>query len=269
MASEFLTASRTGRARLAEGKGLWRRAVDWSGWPACLSGARTAAAGYLVLTVVLIGAGLLVSHALTHSIGRWDEHVNALFVGQRTHTDDLITGAFTVLANAPGIIGVAVIVSAMAAVSHRTRLALLLVVGLAVEMACFLTVNYTVERPRPHVKHLGTTPSTYSWPSGHVGATLVVYGGIALMVTLTTRRVLPRILSWTVAVAVTACVGLSRVYRGEHHPTDAVAGLVLGVGALITATLAVRARAGRMPVREGSSRDTDRHGAVDEIADVA
>ena len=248
---------------------MWRSAVDWSGWAACSWGARIAGAGYLVLTLVLVGAGLLISHPLTHSVGRWDEHINALFAGHRTHTDDVITGAFTILANAPGIIGVAAIVSAMAAVSHRTRLALLLVVGLVVEMACFLTVNYAVERPRPHVSHVGTTPATYSWPSGHVGATLVVYGGIALMVTLTTRRLLPRVLTWTLAAAVTTCVGLSRVYRGEHHPTDAIAGLVLGAGALVTAALAVRARADRIPARESSGGRADRDGAVDEIADVA
>ena len=269
MASDSLTASRTGRVRGAPDKGLWRRAVHWSGWAACSSGARIAAVGYVALTIVLIGAGLLITQTLTHSVGRWDDQVNALFARNRTHTDDVITGAFTILANAPGIIGVAVIVSAMAAVRHRTRLALLLVVGLAVEMACFLTVNYTVDRPRPHVRHLGTTPATFSWPSGHVGATLVVYGGIALMVTLTTRRLLPRIATWTLAVVVTTCVGLSRVYRGEHHPTDAIAGLVLGVGALLTAALAVHARSARVPAREESDGSAGEAQSADEIADVA
>ena len=222
-----------------------------------------------MLTVVLIAAGLVISHVLAHSIGRWDDHINAMFARHRTHTDDLITGAFTILANTPAITGVAAIVSAIAAVMHRTRLALLLVIGLAVELACFLTVNYTVQRPRPHVRHLGTTPATYSWPSGHVGATLVLYGGIALMITLTTRRLLPRFLAWTVAAAVTTCVGLSRVYRGEHHPTDAIAGLVLGAGALLTAMLAVRARAARSPAREESNRNVGRTPTADEIADVA
>ena len=266
---DSLAASRTAPVRRAPGESLWHSAVHWSGWPACSSGARIAGAGYLVLTITLITAGLVVSHVLTHSIGRWDDHINVLFARHRTHTDDLITGAFTILANAPAITGVAAIVSAMAAVTHRARLALLLVIGLLVELACFLSVNYAVERPRPHVRHLGTTPATYSWPSGHVAATLVVYGGIALMVTLTTRRFLPRFLAWTVAVAVTTAVGLSRVYRGEHHPTDAIAGLVLGAGALFTATLVVRARAARVPAGEESGRSAGRTRTADKIADVA
>ena len=266
---DSLTASPITGARRSPSQGLRHRAVHWSGWPACSWGARIAGLGYLVLTVVLIAAGLVVSHVLTHSVGRWDDHINALFARHRTHTDDLITGAFTILANTPGITGVAAIVTAIAAATHRTRLALLVLVGLVVELACFLTVNYTVERPRPHVRHLGSTPSTYSWPSGHVGATFVVYGGIALMVTLTTRRLLPRLLAWAVAAAVTISVGLSRVYRGDHHPTDAIAGLVLGVGALLIAAVAVRARAARVPAREESGGIADRTPTADEIADVA
>ena len=57
------------------------------------------------------------------------------------------------------------------------------------------------------------------------------------------------------AALLTAGVGLSRIYRGDHHPTDAIAGLVLGAGALWVAVLAVRAwaaRAGRgSPNRSG------------------
>jgi membrane-associated phospholipid phosphatase len=60
-------------------------------------------------------------------------------------------------------------------------------------------------------------------------------------VTLSTRRSLPRILAWSVAVALTGCVAVSRIYRGDHHLTDAVAGLVLGVAAVSAAGLACRA----------------------------
>ena len=74
-----------------------------------------------------------------------------------------------------------------------------------------------------------------------MAATFVLYGGIALIVAIVTRRPVPRILSWTVAAGLTACVGLSRIYRGDHHPSDAIAGLVLGVGALCVGALAVRA----------------------------
>jgi membrane-associated phospholipid phosphatase len=116
----------------------------------------------------------------------------------------------------------------------------LLVIGLAIELAAFLSTTYLVARPRPHVQHLGSTPSTFSWPSGHVAATLVLYGGIALLVMMATPRLFPRMVAWIVAVALTLSVAVSRIYRGEHHPTDTMAGVVLGVGAVWAAVLVIR-----------------------------
>jgi undecaprenyl-diphosphatase len=42
------------------------------------------------------------------------------------------------------------------------------------------------------------------------------------------------------AVVIVAAVGLGRVYRGLHHPSDVVAGLLLGVACLWVAAMAVR-----------------------------
>lgn len=204
------------------------------------AGGLVVAGSYLALTVLLVGAGLVIVHLLGHSVGRWDDHINAWFARHRTPTGNRITGDFTLLGNTLGIVGVATVVAVIALIRRRPRLGVLLVTGLVVEIAVFLTAGNVVARPRPSVPHLGSTPSTSSWPSGHVAATFVLYGGIALIVTLVTRRLLPRILAWTVAGVLTACVGLSRIYRGDHHPSDAMAGLVLGAGALCAAVLAVR-----------------------------
>lgn len=124
---------------------------------------------------------------------------------------------------------------------RRARLAVMLLVALAMELAVFLAVNYAVGRPRPHVSHVASTPSTYSWPSGHVAATLVLYGGIALIVAAMTARPAPRAAAWLVAVCLVICVAGSRVYEGEHHPTDVLAGLLLGVGVLWVANRTIRA----------------------------
>jgi membrane-associated phospholipid phosphatase len=195
---------------------------------------------YVGMTVVLIGAGLMITHVLGHSVGRWDEQVNAWFARHRTPTANRVTGDFTILADTLAVAGVAALVVIVALIGHRARLACLLVISLTLELAVFLSVNYAVARPRPYVAHLGSTPSTFSWPSGHVAATFVLYGGIALIVTLVTSRLWPRVLTWSVAVALTACVGLSRIYRGDHHPTDTMAGLILGIAALGSAFLAVK-----------------------------
>lgn len=236
-----LSLTATGTTSRGRGGGVTERLARLRPWRAYQTGALVVLAGYLVLAILLIGCGVLITHALAHSVGRWDDGVNATFARHRTTTGNRVTGDFTLLSNAPGIIGVAVVVALIAVIRRRARLAVLLVLGLVVELAGFLTATYVVARPRPTVPHLGATPSTFSWPSGHVAATSVLYGGIALIVMMVTRRLFPRILAWTVAAVLTACVALSRIYRGDHHPTDAIAGLALGIGALCVATLAVRA----------------------------
>jgi membrane-associated phospholipid phosphatase len=82
-----------------------------------------------------------------------------------------------------------------------------------------------------------------------------------------------RVLAWIVAAVATTWVALSRVYEAEHHPTDAMAGLLLGVGALSAAVLAIRpawAATGRRSmagVRERSTSSDDRTRLVPSVAD--
>ena len=113
------------------------------------AGARVAGLGVVLLILLLVGGGLLITHVFAHSVGRWDEHVNALFAEHRTPTGNRITGDFTLLANAPAIIGAAAVVSATAAARHPARLAALLMAGLVIELAGFLASSYVVGRREP------------------------------------------------------------------------------------------------------------------------
>jgi membrane-associated phospholipid phosphatase len=71
-----------------------------------------------------------------------------------------------------------------------------MLIGLAIELSVFLSTTYLVARPRPPVPHLGATPSTFGWPSGHSAATSVVYAGIAITVMAATSRPVLRALAW-------------------------------------------------------------------------
>jgi undecaprenyl-diphosphatase len=212
------------------------------------------AVSYVLLAAALIVSGLVVTHVVAHGrVGHWDDHVNSWFAGHRSKTWSRVSADLTVLANTLGVIAVAAVVTVVLLVRRWGRLALLLVIGLGIELAVFLSTTYLVARPRPSVQHLGGTPSTFSWPSGHAAATFVLYAGIAVLVMVATRRRWPRVVAWVVAVALTIGVALSRVYRGEHHLTDTIAGVCLGAGALWAAVLALRASglaATRRPVAD-------------------
>jgi undecaprenyl-diphosphatase len=230
-----------------------------AGWARPIGTATVVVAGGAAAEIaILVVAGLVTTHFLAHTVGSWDDRLISWFVRHRTSTDDTITADFTLLANTMGIVAVAAVAVLIAAVRHHLRLAIALVIALGVELVGFLVSNTIVARPRPHVSHVGSTPSTFSWPSGHVAATLVLYGGIALMVTIVTGRVVPRILAWALPVVLVPCVALSRIYRGEHHPTDTMAGLVLGVAALAIGFAAVRAWSQASPGGRSTSDVADR-----------
>jgi membrane-associated phospholipid phosphatase len=232
------------RALLEPGEGRWRLdrcpALPENLHPAVA--AAVALVGCVILTAaVMIVFGLLMVHFGAHDrLGHWDEHVNQWFAAHRVALLDRLSGDFTVLADTTGIVAVATVVTVLLLLRRWGRFAWLLAAGLAVELTVFLASNYTVRRPRPSVVHVGSTPSTSSWPSGHVAATTVLYGGIAVLVMVATSRRLPRLAGWALALALIACVALSRIYRGEHHPIDTIAGLALGAAALYSAIFAVR-----------------------------
>ena len=138
------------------------------------------------------------------------------------------------------VIGIAVAVSIVLAIGRHWRELGFLVAGLIVEAAVSLTTSILVNRPRPNVPRLDAAPPTASFPSGHTAAATVLYVSLALVLVSFVRNVTVRVLAWILAIAIPIFVGLSRLYRGMHHPTDVMGSVVLGAGALMFALLASR-----------------------------
>jgi membrane-associated phospholipid phosphatase len=214
-----------------------------------------ALAGYAALAVGLVLVGEVIVHTgLLSGLRAWDEHVSQWFVGRRTTTGAHVTAFWTEVANTEGIVVVGLLVEMVLAVRRRWRDLLLVIVGLAVELSVFLTANEVVRRPRPAVHKLGIEPATFSFPSGHIAATVVLYGSIALLVTLSFRRHWWVKIVWLVPVVFAGIVGWARVYRGMHHVSDVIAGSLLGIGSLLVAIVATRASALAVQGRRDSGR---------------
>jgi len=82
-------------------------------------------------------------------------------------------------------------------------------------------LKHAYHRPRPVPFFNLPTPDSYSFPSGHAMMSTVFY--LILAITMTTKSS-----ARVAAIALAACIGLSRIYLGVHYPTDVLAGFAAG-----------------------------------------
>ena len=107
------------------------------------------AVGYLIISALLITAGLLIGGVLARTqLVRWDERTVGWFAAHRTSNLNTISLLWSRLADAPSIVAVGLVVAVVLAVGRHWRQVALLAAILAVELGAFLTISYTVNRPR-------------------------------------------------------------------------------------------------------------------------
>ena len=149
-----------------------------------------------------------------------------------------------------------VILTALGAALLRQWRAFGLIVGaILVEVATYRVTSLVVHRQRPSVPRLDPDhlPVNQSYPSGHVAAAVVVYVGLALLLSRRVRSRRAAVAIWTLGIALPLVVALSRMYRGMHHPIDAAAGILMGAAAIAIALVATRAASEAARARSSSS----------------
>ncbi len=98
------------------------------------------------------------------------------------------------------------------------------VMAFAMELTFYYLIKKNIKRPRPHQRLRGiqcliAPPDEFSFPSGHTAAAFL----IACLISMAFPVLIVPAFGWALLV------GFSRVYLGVHYPTDALAGMVLGV----------------------------------------
>jgi membrane-associated phospholipid phosphatase len=205
-----------------------------------LVGAVVAAVGYVLLALCAVGAGLLLTDVvLPGAVQEWDVSVVRTLVEPRPDLNDpSLVGSY--LSEFATVLAVGGIVVAISLWRRWFRLAVLFTVAICTEGAVYVATTYFVSRVRPSVPRLEHLIVTDSFPSGHVAAGVVLWFSVALLVWNATQN---RWLRGAAVIAVAVApivIALSRMYRGMHYPTDAIAGYLIGWGCVALAIVTVR-----------------------------
>ncbi|MGN6681301.1 MAG: phosphatase PAP2 family protein, partial [Streptosporangiaceae bacterium] len=225
--------------------------------PPSRSAGRTAA-GLLVAWVLILGAIIGIGELITStSFGAQlgDVAVPRWLAAHRTPDLTRWSLIFTTLGGTIAISAVAGLSClVLFGITRRWRPVVYLAVLMLGELATFVTAADVVKRARPPVPHLDYHLPTSSYPSGHVAATCCLYIGLAIMV-IGLGRGWWRWLFMLPAVAFPVLVAASRMYRGEHHPTDVLASVLFAALWVPAVTLLLRpnSAAGQGPDQSTSS----------------
>ncbi|MEU1493458.1 diacylglycerol kinase family protein [Streptomyces sp. NPDC005776] len=203
--------------------------------PALTSGRGPAAARIGALTIcqaaLMVGLGLLIIgpagglYPLTV-----EDRVNEGF----EHLRNGSLSDVSLIASEAGNTATVVIITALACLGliliprlPRWREAVFLAVSVSLQALVFLVISTSVDRDRPDVDRLDASPPTASYTSGHTGAATALYGGLAVLALSRIRG------PWRKAVGgllllIPLLVAVARLYRGMHHPSDVIGGLLNG-----------------------------------------
>lgn len=179
----------------------------------------------------MVGFGLLITGPAR---GLWpmtvEDDVNEGLEHARTGTLTTLSSVGSEAGNTLTVIAITVLTCAALILIPRLpmwRQASFLAVAVSLQSLVFLVITESVDRHRPEVDRLDASPPTSSYTSGHTGAATALYGGLAVLALSRLRGPWRRIVGGLLLV-VPVVVALARLYRGMHHPTDVVGGLVNG-----------------------------------------
>ena len=128
------------------------------------------------------------------------------------------------------VIGVAIVLFLL---FRKERAEALAVIGvLAAVTAGSEAVKELVARPRPPGFDNNVAGVVYSYPSGHVLEAVTIYGIIAVLLWRSSAPRVIRVIVPILFAVVVVMVAIARVAVGAHFPSDVLAGLLGGLGAL-------------------------------------
>jgi len=196
--------------------------------------------GLLAAAIVMVLFAVLASQVLEGETQHFDDAVRLTVYGVASPRATTVLYAVTQLGSPLFLIPLTVVCSLVFLRLRRIRGAILLTLTMVGVTLLNWILKAAFQRPRPLPFFGLTTPTSYSFPSGHALASFCFYGALAALVTARLRSPFLRAVVWAGAALAIVAVGFSRLYLGMHYPSDIVAGYATGFVWVLTVASADR-----------------------------
>jgi membrane-associated phospholipid phosphatase len=227
-------------------RGSWAERVAGLSWVRERHPMLVHIAATVVLWVLLVGFMVAIGRFLTEvlvphaGVGIAERSYNSWLEDHRGPLREDVSWVGSTLSGGVVIPLVVAVTCISLAIKRRWRLAAFFLTAILVEVTAYRVIVSLVPRERPDVQRLESLPLLHSFPSGHVAATVAVYGGLALVLASYFRNSRWRFAAYALGIGMPFFVAASRMYRGMHNPSDALAGLLMGCLAVALAVFVAR-----------------------------
>jgi undecaprenyl-diphosphatase len=209
--------------------------------------ARTALARRLALGALLLVAAIsLFAVVAQHVASGSGLAVVDAEIARRLHRDatpSLVTAmlVWTQLHSTVAVGAYAAVAALVLAIERSWRRMTLVVVAVGGGLAVNALMKLAFARARPAFDDPFVSLETYSFPSGHVAGSTILYGLVVAAVFARTTSALGRALAVAVAALAIALVAFSRMLLGAHYLSDVVAAFAEGIAWLVLSSGALAA----------------------------
>jgi membrane-associated phospholipid phosphatase len=209
---------------------------------------------FLVAAAALFIFGWLAEEMLEGDTQRFDSFVRAAIHQHSTPGLTRLMMGFSFIGSVAtvGVLCVAILSAFL--YFRQVRLAALLGITMIGMAALDFLLKLAFHRPRP-VAFFGTSPSSYSFPSGHAFGALCFYGVLAAIFAARAPGKAAKFCIWAGASLLIGMIGLSRIYLGVHYPSDVIAGYCAGAVWVAAVGFLDKIHTGRRKVQTDSGKN--------------